>query len=394
MRIVMTKQEVPTTKLAITVNGKPIYDGPNPLKFDRYSFVPIMGYHTPDISSFNWRWSGVVRTLRDSQFLYNRRKVIELEILESQINSGFKYKPSSLVNPNDIHLSGQGKGLAMKAGADMNDVQEIQPAQVPASMIQLSELLGRELMEISGVNEELLGAAQDDKAGVLAMLRQGAGLVTLQKLFDGLDFSQKMLGELYWLGIQKNYSLGKIRRILGEEPSEEFKTGVFLNQDIRIEEGVNTTTQRQLEFAQNIHLRELGVPISDARLVKSATVQNKEELVQELEQQAQAAQQQQQMEMQAQMKLLQAQVEELEARATANTGLGIERVSRLEENKLLAEERRAQAVENISDARLNRAKTLAELQDIDINQIHRLLEIAQLLQTTESEKQEVEQMRY
>ena len=34
----------------------------------------------------------------------------------------------------------------------------------------------------------------DEKAGILAMLRQGVGLTTLQRLFDQLDRSQKLLG--------------------------------------------------------------------------------------------------------------------------------------------------------------------------------------------------------
>jgi len=122
------------------------------------------------------------------QYLYNRRRVIELDMLESQINSGYKYKENALVNPKDVFLEGQGKGLALKSEAEMTDVEKIQPAQIPPSMMQLSEILGQEVQQISGVNEELLGAAEDDKSGILSMLRQGAGLTTLQVLFDNLDF--------------------------------------------------------------------------------------------------------------------------------------------------------------------------------------------------------------
>ena len=90
-------------------------------------------------------------------------------------------------------------------------------------MIQLSEILGREIQEISGVNEELLGSAMDDKAGVLSMLRQGAGLTTLQILFDQLDLSQKLLGRLLLHTMQANFTPGKVKRIIGEEgPSPEF----------------------------------------------------------------------------------------------------------------------------------------------------------------------------
>jgi len=383
---------VPTVKLIICVEGKPVYNGGHPLKIDRYPFVPFIGYYEPNIPYFPWRVQGVVRNLRDSQFLYNRRKIIELDILESQVNSGFKYKPSSLVNPRDIFLEGQGKGIAIKQEAMLEDVQEIQPAQIPPSMLQLSELLGREMQEISGVNEELLGSADDDKAGILSMLRQGAGLTTLQVLFDQLDMTQKLLGELFVETIQKNYTYGKVFRILNEEPVEDFKNKVFLNNDIRIEEGVNTSTQRQMQFAQLLHLRELGLPIPTKTIVMAATLQDKEDLVKDIEEQEQAAMQQQVQQTQAQIAVLQAQMKDLEAKAVANTGLGVERMSRVEENRSLATQREAEAVENIASARLDKVKAVKELQGMDIAQIQQLVEIINMLKlgSEEGEVQSVD----
>ena len=163
---------------------------------------------------FPWRIQGVVRGLRDAQYLYNRRKIIELDILESQINSGWKYKENALVNPKDIFLSGQGRGLALKDEANMTDVEQIMPPQVPPSMIQLSEILAKEVQEISGVNEELLGSAMDEKAGVFSMLSQGAGLTTLQILFDHLDLCAEVLGKLMIDIIQTNFTPGKVKKIL------------------------------------------------------------------------------------------------------------------------------------------------------------------------------------
>lgn len=370
---------VPTVKLAICVDNETIYNGGNPLGIDRYPFVPFIGYYEPNIPYFPWRVQGVVRNLRDAQYLYNRRKIIELDILESQINSGFKYKPTSMVNPRDIFLEGQGKGIAIKQEAEMMDVEKIQPAQIPPSMIQLSELLGKEIQEISGVNEELLGSATDDKSGILSMLRQGAGLTTLQILFDQLDASQKLLGEVFQEIVQKNYTYGKISRILGEEPVSEFEDKTFLNYDIRIEEGINTTTQRQQAFIQALHMREIGLPIPTKYILGLASVQDKDKLNEAVEQEEQQQAQAQQMQMQQQMAVLQAQIKDLEGKAMANQGLSLERISRIQENSELSVERRAKAIEDISDAQLNRVRMLKELQDIDLTQIQRLIELSEYL---------------
>jgi hypothetical protein len=113
-QIVVLEQEIPTVKLAVVVQGKVMYDGPNPLGIDRYPFVPVWGYYEPQIPYFPWRVQGVVRGIRDAQYLYNRRRIIELDILESQITSGFIYKENALVNPKDVFLQGQGRGLALK----------------------------------------------------------------------------------------------------------------------------------------------------------------------------------------------------------------------------------------------------------------------------------------
>lgn len=391
-QIAARKAIVPTVKLAVAVDGHPMYHGPNPLELDVYPFVGVFGYFEPSLPYIGDRMQGVVRNLRDAQFLYNRRKVIELDILESQINSGMKYKVDALVNPQDIFLVGQGKHLAMKGSSDMNDVQQLVPPPFNTAMLQISESLGREIMEISGVNEELLGSADDDKAGILAQLRQGAGLTTLQGLFDSFDNSTKQLGKIYSEIIQRNFSFGKMQSILGREPSPVYRLKpedrYFSQYDIRIEEGFDTATQRQMQMAQLLQLREIGVPVPSGVLVQAATLQNKNDLVQAIQAEEQAQSQAQQMEMQKQMALLQAQIENMEAKSLADTGLGIERASRLQENQLLAEERRTQAIENIEAAKLDKVRAIKEIEQMDLAKIQQLLALVQLMGQSVDEKAE------
>lgn len=375
--VTMVEQEVPTVKLAIVLQGKVMYDSANPLGIDVYPFVPVFAYYRPELPYFPYRIAGVVRGLRDAQYLYNRRRAIELDILESQINSGWKYKENALVNPRDVFLSGQGKGLALKDEANMTDVEQILPPQVPPSMIQLSELLAQEISQISGVNEELLGSAQDDKAGILSMLRQGAGLTTLQSLFDNLDRAQKMLGEMMVDIIQNNFTPGKIKKVLnGEEPERSFYDKAFGKYGCAIEEGLNTTTQKQMQFAQLLQLREAGVPVPDDVLLDAATIQDKQKLVKSVQAQQQQAQQMQQAQAQAAMEEQQARTNLAHARADADRGLGAERYSRIEENRALAEERRAASVKDEELALLNFVKALKEIEGLDLNHLTQLVQIS------------------
>lgn len=376
--------EIQTCKLGIVVQGHVMYHGANPMGIDKYPFVPVLAYYEPQIPYFPWRIQGVVRGLRDSQYLYNRRKVIELDILESQINSGWKYKENALVNPKDVFLQGQGRGLALKEEARMNDVERIQPPSVPQSMIELSKILGDEIQQISGVNEELLGSAEDDKAGILSMLRQGAGLTTLQILFDQLDTSQKLLGRLFIDLIQSNFSPGKIKRIIAQEPSAQFYNKAFGRYDAAVEEGLNTATQRQMQFKQLLALKEMGIPVPTDLLVQSSTLQNKKELVEAIGQQEQQAAQMQQMQMQVAVQEQQAKTQDLEARAEANRGLGLERASRVQENRALAIERIAESEKDRDLGVLHKVKAMKELESMDLQQLEHLLKLSEYLKSIES----------
>lgn len=383
-------QIIPTIKLALVVNGRTMYHGRNPMGIDRYPFVPVIGYYDPQIPYFPWRVQGIVRGLRDSQYLYNRRKIIELDILESQINSGIKYKENALVNPKDAFLQGQGRALALKQEANMDDVQVIQPPRIDQSMAALSISLGQEIQEISGVNEELLGSATDDKAGILSMLRQGAGLTTLQTLFDQLNFSQKCLGEIFLDLFQANYSPGKVKRIIGEQPTQQFYSKSFEKYSVVVEEGLNTSTQRQMQFAQLLNLRELGVPVPTDILVDSSTLQNKRKLTDGIQQQEQQQAQQQQEAHENQMALLKAQIEGMQSKAMADQGLGAERVARIEENRALAIERVAEAQNQRAMATYHELKAAQELEHMDIDALMKLFTLLKGMQDAKKEEGSIE----
>ncbi len=395
--LTLIENEIQTTKLAIVVQGVVMYNGPNPMGIDRYPFVPVLGYYEPQIPYFPWRIQGVVRGLRDAQYLYNRRKVIELDILESQINSGYKYKENALVNPKDIFLQGQGRGLALKEEAQMSDVEAIAPPNVPSSMIELSKILGEEIQQISGVNEELLGSATDDKAGILSMLRQGAGLTTLQVLFDQLDFAQKQLGRIFLDLIQANFSPGKIQRIINEKPAPQFYSKAFGKYDSAVEEGMNTTSQKQMQFAQLSEfitlLNSLGLPVGPEMLevlLEASTLQNKQKLMEAIQTAQQSQQQTQEQQMQAAQEQQKAQIKDLLSRAEANTGLGLERASRVQENRALAIERLSESEKDKQIATLNLVKAMKELESMDLSQLEKLLALAQSLKAQESVEEQQE----
>lgn len=184
--------------------------------------------------------------------------------------------------------------------------------------------------------------------------------------------------------IQANFMPGKVARIIEKKPSPQFYSKAFGTYDAAVEDGLNTTTQRQMQFAQMLQLREVGVPITDEDLLHASTMQNKNELVENMQKRQQEAAKVQQAQEQAALQEQQARIELAQARAIADRGLGIERISRVDENHALAEERRSEAVKDRMSGMLDIVKALKEMDDIDLRQVHQLLALANIVKSQET----------
>jgi hypothetical protein len=252
-------------------------------------------------------------------------------------------------------------------------------------MIQLSELLGKEINEISAVNEELLGSASDDKAGILSMLRQGAGLTTLQTIFDYLDQSQTLLGNLHMNMIQANWTKGKVRRIIGEEPTDQFENRAFGKYDCVVEEAPLTNTQKQMALQKAIYLREIGVPISSAYLIEHMNLPDKEQIIQEVQAQEQAQQQQENQMAQMQMQQMQVDNNTKTSYATAQNSLAAERINKTRLDAALSAERLQRADEDRTGSVLNMIKAIKELQGMDLEHLEKQISIIEQLTPEERE---------
>lgn len=379
LQVIHTRK--PTVKLAILANGHLMYNDIPLNGLDDYPFVPFFGYFNPTVTDYKWRIQGVVRALRDSAFLFNRINVLLLNLLESKINSGWIYVDGKIVNPLDTYKTGEGQNIVLKPGAEIGrDIQQIQASEIPASYLQVLENLGNSPEKISGVNEAVLGTSEKsgDISGLLGMVRQEAGYTVLQPLFSALDRSQKLYDRLRLKAIQYNFTPGKVKRILNEEPAPQFYGQAFAKYDIAIQDGLETTTQKQSNFLMLLELNKV-LPIPPKFMLENVTIQNKNQLIQAIEEEQQAAAQAEQERSQVEMAELQSRTELSKARATADYGTGMERLSRIEENKALAVERSAAAIKDEEMALLNLIRAANELDLDDLNKLSTLVSLQGLI---------------
>lgn len=385
------KVQIPTVKLVIALSGDIVYHGKNLLGIDPYPFVPAQCYIEQEIQAYAWRKQGIIRNLRDSQFLYNMRKVIELQLLQSSLNAGWIYPVDVVPDPKCFRQASGGDGflIPLKAGRQPGEIQRIEPVAIPQSLIELSNSLAEDITKISGVNEELLGSATDDKAGILSMLRQGAGLTTLQTIFDKLDYSQRLFGKIRLQAIRKNFSKGKIRNILGHEADPRFWSSHSQKYAIAVEEGNYSTTQRQMELQQLLHFKEIGMPIPDKSILRAAFITNKQQVMQEMEEQQQQQMQQQQAESQQAEKMDNAKIMGMFAKAKADMAREQDLMVSSQERMAKIQDLNADAVYKSSKADLEMVKTMIELEDMDLANLRSNLEMAEYIKGVNSATQQM-----
>lgn len=390
-QIEVIRKPVKSVELGIIVEGELLYYGKDPYGLNDYPFVPFMAIWEPSYDLFTWKCQSLVRIVRDPQTEINKRRSKMIDILDSQLNSGWIAKTNSVSNPTSLYKSGQGQVVFIKPEANMEDVRRLESPGIHPSMFQLEAEFEKDMMEIAGVNSELFGMSENEKvetAGMLSKMRQAAGLVNLQDMFDGLRESQKLLSRKVLKLMQTNYTAEKVELITKKKPTPEFFSKTFARYDVTIEEGMLTDTQKQSQFLQMSALRQMGVQFTDEELVDASNLHDKKEYKDRLKAQAQQAEQMQQMQMQLAMQHQATVTHSLDSKAKSDEALAAERIEKIGLDKALNAERISRAEEERTAGALNLVKAAKELKGMDLD--HFMSEI-QILKELISGLQEKEQ---
>jgi len=388
----MVEVDVPTWKLAVVLNDQLMFQGDNPLGFDTSPFVPVFWNYEPHINYYDLRVRSLVKTMRDPQFLMNRKIIIANDIEESTINSGWKRKVGAVANEDNLKKSGQGWDVVINEGYQMTDVEKIIPSSVPASTMQLADQMANLIFSTSGINlESWAGDDHAQMSGLTLLIKQAANLMVLQKYFDQWDYSLKQVGDILLKIVLNNWNAAKVGLIIGEEPSPYFYSHIFSRYQVVVEEGLNTATQKQQEFIQWMELNQaLGGIIPASEIAKRAVIQGKNELVEILakqEQQQAAMAEHTQMvahaledgkikELYAKAANQIASARERHSRSDSNVGLFEERLSELRKNEAMATKAKMESLEKLLDAiakygELETALQAANLESYDYSQNQR-----------------------
>lgn len=382
-QIEIVRKPVRSVELGIIVEGQLLYYGKDPYGLNDYPFVPFLSIFEPSYDLYTWKIQSLVRIVRDPQSELNKRRSKMVDIIDAQLNSGWIAKTGAVTNNASLFKTGNGQVIFLKPEAQMSDIQRIESPNIPPSMFQLEAEFEKDIMEIAGVNSELFGMAENDKietAGVLAKMRQSAGLVNLQDIFDNLRDSQKLLGRKVLKLMQLNYTPEKIQLITKKKPTPEFYSKTFARYDVTIEEGVLTDTQRQSQFVQLMALKSMGVAVPDSLIIKNSNLHGKDELEKILSDQADQQAKVAQIQMQQQMQQQEVVTNSLNAKAQSDKALATERLNKVQLDAALSAERISRAEEDRTAGVLNLIKAVKELDGIDLELLRNKLALLKELE--------------
>lgn len=372
----------------MVLNDQLMYQGDNPLGFDDCPFIPVFWNYEPHINYYDLRCRGLVRTMRDSNYLLNRRIIINHDISEATINQGWKRKIGAVGNEDNLKRSGQGWDIIINEGYELTDVEKILPSEVPASDMALADQLRSLIFGTSGVDLENWSAQEDKGASSLTtMLKQAANLMVLQKYYDQWDLSKKLVGERLLQIVLNNWNAEKVKLVIGEEPTPYFYSKIFSRFQVIVEEGELTPTQQNMQAQSLLDInaafgREVFPP---SMIVPHLNITGKAEAIEFLKQQEQQAQAVQQEAQNISHALEEAKLKDLYAKATASIATARERHGRAEADIGLFEER-------LSEITHNRAMSLKAKTEA----IKNLVEIEGMVgqQRIDQEAHELEKMNF
>jgi hypothetical protein len=382
------KVERPYVELNVMLNGQRCYYGEDKTGVTHtYPFAPIICYMEPSIWMPSQRLQGIAATCWSLQRQFNMRHMKIVDMMDSSIATGYKYLLGSVSDPQDLQQAGQNKLIGIdpeNAPEGMNSVQQLEGATCSPALIEYQKVLNELSLTLANVTESTLGIDEKGNtqiSGRLAQVRIAQGLRGNRKIMDNVEDAQAILGEICLTAMQENYPAGKIERIIGEKPTEQFYSQQYEQYGVAITEGIRSKSQKDAYYYELVNLKREGiVDVPQAEIVRALSMAGIDDLEKSIEAQDEGKAKQQ-----AQLDAIEQQKLELgNAQKEQMLALAQERRARVQADLALKSERASEAEENRAQAALARAKTITEIAQMQDSRILQVLQFVNQLEQQEA----------
>ena len=310
--------------------------------YDNFTLIPFFAYFR------RGRPFGMVRNLLSPQEQLNKIASQELHIVNTTANSGWMVESGSLVglSADDLEEHGAETGLVLEYNRGSTPPVKIQPNSIPTGLDRISQKAAANIKAISGINDSMLGSDSAEVSGIAIRAKQNRGVIMIQVPLDNLRKARQYLAESILHCIQSFYTEERVIQVTNEDDPLKPREEMVINQqtpegrvinDLTLGEYdviISTAPARdsfdEVQFAEALNLRQVGVSIPDDAIIEYSHLARKGELAKRIrmltgverspeQQEMAAAQQQMQMQsVQLEIAKMQAEVEKIQSETAVN----------------------------------------------------------------------------
>ena len=300
---------------------------------------------------------GMVRNLLSPQEQLNKITSQELHIVNTTANSGWIVEGGSLsgMTADDLEEHGAETGLVLEYNRGSTPPAKIQANQIPTGLDRIGQKAARNIKEISGITDAMLGMDSPEVSGVAINAKQNRGSLLLQVPLDNLAKTRQYLAEKILQLVQSYYTEERIIQITDESDPYKPRQKLMVNEMTPEGEIINDLTLGEydviigtapardnfdeMQFAEAIELRNAGVPIPNDMIVEYSHLSRKADIAERIRQQEGTAppteeqMQLQQFQMESQIRSTQLEIAKLEAEVTrlqTESALNVAKVEQVE----------------------------------------------------------------
>ena len=239
---------------------------------------------------------GMVRNLLSPQEQLNKISSQELHIVNTTANSGWMVESGSLVGmtADDLEEHGAETGLVLEYNRGSQPPLKIPHNTIPTGIDNIGRKAAFNIKEISGVSDAMLGTDKPEVSGVAIRAKQERGALMIQVPLDNLTKTRQYLAENMLGLIQRFYTEQRVIQVTNEEDPMKPREPMVINEVSPEGEVINDLTLGEydvivgtapardnfddIQFAQALELKQMGVPIPDDVIIEYSNLQRKNEL--------------------------------------------------------------------------------------------------------------------
>ena len=269
----------------VTADTVVLFDDWSPYK--HFTIVPYFPYFR------RGKPFGMVRNLLSPQEQLNKITSQELHIVNTTANSGWIVENGSLsgMTADDLEEHGAETGLVLEFNRGSTPPAKIPPNQIPTGLDRLGQKAAANIKQISGITDAMLGQDSAEVSGVAIQAKQNRGSMLLQVPLTNLAKSRQYLAEAILGLIQGYYTEERVIQITDEsdpyKPRKELRVnqmtpeGQVINDlqlgeyDVVVSSAPARDNFDEMQFAEAISLRQVGVPIPDDMIVEYSHLSRK-----------------------------------------------------------------------------------------------------------------------